>query len=142
MINAHLCAIGMAVPEKLIDNQYFETLIETTDEWIVSRTGIRTRYHTAVDEFTSNLCVRAVEDLAAHYAGTLDDVDFMAKDGKRFSDSGGWGYAVFEFDAATDTFRPGNSTDTPPQAHDAKCGYACHTIVAAKDYVFTAYPKR
>jgi hypothetical protein len=60
------------------------------------------------------------------------------KDGKRFSDSGGWGYAVFEFDAATDTFRPGNSTDTPPQAHDAKCGYACHTIVAAKDYVFTA----
>jgi hypothetical protein len=74
--------------------------------------------------------------------GPLDDVDFMVKDSKRFADSGGWGYGVFEYDAATDTFRPGTSTDMPPQAHDAKCGFACHTIVAAKDYVFTAYPKR
>src|SRR6476646_3894444 len=30
----------------------------------------------------------------------------------------------------------------PPQGNDAKCGFACHTIVKAKDYVFTAYPKR
>ena len=73
---------------------------------------------------------------------TLHDVDFMAKDSKRFADSGGWGYAEFEYDAASDTFRPGNLADMPPQANDAKCGFACHTIVAAKDYVFTAYPKR
>ncbi|MEO6039059.1 MAG: ketoacyl-ACP synthase III [Saprospiraceae bacterium] len=77
MTNARLCAIGMAVPEKVIDNQYFEALIETTDEWIVSRTGIQTRYHTAADEFTSSLCVRAVQDLAAHYDGKLDDVDMI-----------------------------------------------------------------
>ena len=31
---------------------------------------------------------------------------------------------------------------TPSQGNDAKCGFACHTIVKAKDYVFTAYPKR
>jgi hypothetical protein len=74
--------------------------------------------------------------------GPLDDVDFMVKDSKRFADSGGWGFGVFEYDAATDTFRPGTETDMPPQAHDAKCGFACHTIAAAKDYVFTAYPKR
>jgi Cytochrome P460 len=74
--------------------------------------------------------------------GTLDDVDFMVKDSKRFADSGGWGYGVFEYDAASDRFRPGDTSDSPPQAHDAKCGFACHTIVAAKDYVFTAYPKR
>jgi hypothetical protein len=74
--------------------------------------------------------------------GPLDDVDFMVKDSKRFADSGGWGYGVFEYDVATDTFRPGNLTDTPPQANDAKCGFACYTIVAAKDYVFTSYPKR
>jgi hypothetical protein len=74
--------------------------------------------------------------------GALDDVDFMVKDSKRFADSGGWGYGVFEYDATTDTFRPGDLTDTPPQAHDAKCGFACHTLVRAKDYVFTAYPKR
>ena len=37
---------------------------------------------------------------------------------------------------------PRTHPDTPPQEHDAKCGFACHTIVADKDYVFTAYPKR
>jgi hypothetical protein len=73
---------------------------------------------------------------------TLHDVDFMVKDGKRFSDSGGWGYAEFEYDAASDAFRPGTQADQPPQGTDAKCGFACHTIVAAKDYVFTAYGKR
>jgi len=74
--------------------------------------------------------------------GALHDVDFMAKDSKRFADSGGWGYAEFEYDAASEMFRPGNESDEPPQANDAKCGFACHTIVAAKDYVFTAYPAR
>jgi hypothetical protein len=66
--------------------------------------------------------------------GALDDVDFMVKDSKRFADSGGWGYAQFNYAAASDTFTPlGNG---------AKCGYACHTIAKAKDYVFTAYGKR
>ena len=74
--------------------------------------------------------------------GALHDVDFMVKDSKRFADSGGWGYAQFEFDPATEAFRPGDTSDSPPQEHDAKCGFACHTIVADKDYVFTAYPKR
>jgi hypothetical protein len=40
----------------------------------------------------------------------------------------------FLYDAASDTFMPNGS--------DAKCGYACHATVAAKDYIFTAYPKR
>jgi hypothetical protein len=74
--------------------------------------------------------------------GTLHDIDFMVKDSKRFPDSGGWGYGVFEYDAASDTFRPGDENDSPPQAHDAKCGFACHTIVQANDFVFTEYPKR
>jgi Cytochrome P460 len=74
--------------------------------------------------------------------GALHDVDFMVKDSKRFADSGGWGWAEFEYDAASDGFRPGDTSDYPPQEHDAKCGFACHTIVADKDYVFTAYPRR
>ena len=65
---------------------------------------------------------------------TLHDVDFMERDSKRFADSGGWGYAQFDYDAASDTFTP-HGTGT-------NCGYACHTIVKAKDYVFTAYGKR
>jgi hypothetical protein len=74
--------------------------------------------------------------------GTLHDIDFMVKDGKKFSDSGGWGYAEFEYDAASDTFRPGTTADQPPQGNDAKCGAACHTAAKNQDYVFTAYPKR
>ncbi len=74
--------------------------------------------------------------------GVLHDIDFMVKDSQKFADGNGWGYAEFEYDHASETFRPGDENDSPPQAHDAKCGFACHTIVPAKDYVFTAYPKR
>ena len=78
----------------------------------------------------------------ASVPGTLHDVDFMVKDSKRFGDSGGWGYAVFEYDAAADAFRPGDQNSKPPQGNDAKCGAACHTIVKTRDFVFTEYPKR
>jgi Cytochrome P460 len=74
--------------------------------------------------------------------GALHDADFMVKDSKKFADSGGWGYAQFDYDPASQTFRPADTSSTPPQEHDAKCGFACHTIVANKDYVFTAYPQR
>ncbi|MGH7118014.1 MAG: cytochrome P460 family protein, partial [Acetobacteraceae bacterium] len=74
--------------------------------------------------------------------GTLHDVDLMVKDRKRFADSGGWGWGAFEYEAAANTFRPGNLTDSPPQGHDAKCGFACHTLVKNRDYVFTEYAQR
>jgi Cytochrome P460 len=73
---------------------------------------------------------------------TLHDIDFMVRDSKRFADSGNWGWAAFNYDSASDTFTPATLADNPPQGNDAKCGFACHTIVKAKDYVFTAYPKR
>jgi hypothetical protein len=73
---------------------------------------------------------------------SLHDVDFMVKDSKRFADSGGWGWAAFKYDAASDTFTPFTLADQPPQGNDAKCGLACHTIVKTRDYVFTDYAKR
>ena len=79
---------------------------------------------------------------AATVPGAQHDVDFMVKDSKRFTDSGGWGWAAFEYDATSDTFRPGTMADKPPQGNDAKCGFACHTIVKQQDYVFTGYSKR
>ncbi|HMF13345.1 MAG TPA: cytochrome P460 family protein [Gemmataceae bacterium] len=79
---------------------------------------------------------------AATVPGTLHDIDFMVKDSKRFADSGGWGYAVFDYDAKSDTFTPGTLEGKPPQGNDAKCGFQCHTIVKTRDYVFTEYPKR
>jgi hypothetical protein len=74
--------------------------------------------------------------------GPLTEVEFIEKDSKRFADSKGWGYAAFKYDAASDAFTPVTLADKPPQGNDAKCGAACHTLAAAKDYIFTAYPKR
>jgi cytochrome P460 len=74
--------------------------------------------------------------------GTQHDVDFMVKDSKRFADSGGWGWGAFDYDAASDTFRPSTMASHPPQGADAKCGFACHTVVKNRDYVFTEYGKR
>jgi len=79
---------------------------------------------------------------AATVPGTLHDVDFMVKDSKRFKDSGGWGWGAFEYDAASHTFKPATTADKPPQGNDAKCGFACHTIVKTRDYVFTDYGSR
>jgi hypothetical protein len=74
--------------------------------------------------------------------GDLTEVEFIEKDSKRFSDTHGWGYAMFDYDAASGTFTPATSASKPPQGHDAKCGAACHTLAASKDYIFTAYAKR
>jgi hypothetical protein len=74
--------------------------------------------------------------------GNLANVDFMMKDSKRFADSGGWGYAAFDYDAASDTFKPATTAGAPPQGNDAKCGFACHTRAKARDYVFTEYGRR
>jgi hypothetical protein len=59
----------------------------------------------------------------------------IEKDSKRFPKSGGWGYAVFNYDAAADKFTP-----DPKALSD--CGHACHTVVKAKDYIFHPYQKR
>jgi hypothetical protein len=59
----------------------------------------------------------------------------MEKDSKRFPKSGGWGYAVFNYDAASDKF-----TADPQSLSD--CGNSCHTAVKAKDYIFHPYQKR
>jgi hypothetical protein len=64
----------------------------------------------------------------------LKDLAVLVKDSKRFADSGGWGYGVFDYDVVSGGFKP-NGTG-------AKCGFACHTIVKKKDYVFTRYETR
>ena len=86
-----------------------------------------------------NAKVNAYEPGGPTVPGAQHDVDFMLKDSKRFADSGGWGYGAFEYDAASDTFRLANLKDKPPQGNDAKCGFACHSVVKTRDYVFTDY---
>jgi hypothetical protein len=66
---------------------------------------------------------------------TLADLFFMEKDSKRFSATGGWGYAQFDYD-------PGSATFTPDKAGTPTCGQQCHVAVKAKDYVFHPYEMR
>jgi hypothetical protein len=58
----------------------------------------------------------------------------MEKDSKRFPKTGGWGYALLNYEAASDKF----TADPSP----ADCGHTCHVGVKAKDYIFHPYQKR
>ena len=58
----------------------------------------------------------------------------MEKDSKRFPKSGGWGYALFNYEAASDKF----AVDPSP----SDCGHACHVAVKAKDHIFHPYQQR
>ena len=59
----------------------------------------------------------------------------MEKDSKRFPKTGGWGYALFNYDAASDKF-------TSDAGSLSDCGHVCHQAVKAKDYIFHPYQKR
>jgi hypothetical protein len=75
----------------------------------------------------------------AQFAVDVPDVFKKAfvteKDSKPFPKTGGWGYAVFNYDAASDKF-----TADPKSLSD--CGNTCHTAVKSKDYIFHPYQKR
>ncbi|WP_126428705.1 ketoacyl-ACP synthase III [Brevibacillus marinus] len=74
---ARITAIGSYVPEKVLTNHDLEKMVETSDEWIVQRTGIRERRIAAPDQFTSDLCVAAVQDLADRSGKSLADVEMV-----------------------------------------------------------------
>lgn len=59
----------------------------------------------------------------------------IEKDSKRFPKSGGWGYALFNYDAPSDKF-------TADANSPSDCGHSCHTAVKVKDYIFHPYQRR
>jgi 1,4-alpha-glucan branching enzyme len=69
--------------------------------------------------------------------GELAEVSFMLKDSKRFPKTNGWGYATFQYDAASDRWKAkGDNADFVNACH------GCHAVVKARDFVFTHYAKR
>jgi len=77
-IRAGVTALGAYAPPNIVTNQDLERMMDTSDEWITSRTGIKRRHVAAEDEFTSDLAYRAVEDLVArHGEDALDGVDMV-----------------------------------------------------------------
>jgi len=72
---------------------------------------------------------------AVNVPATLQDVFLIEKDNKRFPDTKGWAYAVFDYQPESDTF-------TPDPTGTVNCGFACHTVVKDKDYIFRSHRKR
>lgn len=76
-MNATINSIGIYHPEKEIRNSFFEKYIQTSDQWIRERTGIEKRYFATDDEYTSDMCVKAAQNLSLNYNKDLTDIDFI-----------------------------------------------------------------
>lgn len=74
--NAAITALGMYVPEKIMDNAYFEKIVDTTDEWIRTRTGIKER-RLLENGATSDLAANAAEDLLKTHNIKAEDIDVI-----------------------------------------------------------------
>lgn len=75
-INAAITGVGMYVPDKILDNKYFESIVETNDEWIVSRTGIRER-RVMENGATSDMAIKACEDLLKTAKVKPEEIDII-----------------------------------------------------------------
>ncbi|MGO4500669.1 ketoacyl-ACP synthase III [Paenibacillus sp. 2RAB27] len=76
-LQARISAIGTYVPEHILTNDELSRMVDTNDEWIVQRTGIRARRIAGAHEFSSHLCIAAVQNLLDRYPNSLDDVDLV-----------------------------------------------------------------
>ena len=77
MFHAAIAGTGRAVPAKLLTNADLEKLVDTSDEWIITRTGVRERHMAADGETLSDLCVEAGKqalDSAGVHAKDLDSI--------------------------------------------------------------------
>ena len=77
MIRAKILGTGAAVPKKILTNADLEKLVETSDEWITSRTGIRERHIVSEGEHFSDLCTRAGELALKRAHVKPEDVDMI-----------------------------------------------------------------
>ncbi len=74
---AAITAIGAYLPNRILTNADLERMVDTNDEWIVQRTGIRERRIAAEHEYCSDLAIAAVRDLAERHQADLADVDYI-----------------------------------------------------------------
>ncbi len=61
--NVAITAIGGYIPEEILDNSFFENIIDTTDEWIRTRSGVIERRRVPAEEATSDLALRAAQEI-------------------------------------------------------------------------------
>ncbi|MDR2954274.1 MAG: ketoacyl-ACP synthase III [Prevotella sp.] len=76
-MSATISSIGIYHPEKEIRNSFFEAYLDTSDQWIRERTGIEKRFFSSDNEYTSDLCVKAVQALVKNHNTKISDIDFI-----------------------------------------------------------------
>jgi 3-oxoacyl-[acyl-carrier-protein] synthase III len=76
-VYAKLIATGSYLPEKILTNKDLESMVETSDEWIRTRSGIEQRHIAADDEVTSDLAVNAARRALANATMSVDDIDLL-----------------------------------------------------------------
>ena len=74
--SAIITAVGMYVPDKILDNAYFESTVDTTEEWITTRTGIKER-RILENGATSDLATKATEDLLQQHNVNPEEIDVI-----------------------------------------------------------------
>ncbi|SEN74498.1 ketoacyl-ACP synthase III [Paenibacillus sp. OV219] len=114
-----ITAFGAYVPERVLTNHDLEQMVDTNDEWIFQRTGIKERRIAADDQFCSDMCFGAVRDLQLRYGVVLEDVDY-----------------IIVATTTPDTFFPSMSARVQAEFGIASCGAvdiqaACAGFVAA-----------
>ncbi|MEV7594117.1 beta-ketoacyl-ACP synthase III [Streptomyces sp. NPDC089922] len=77
MAGSRVLALGHYQPSKVLTNADLEQMVETSDEWIVSRVGIRTRHRAAEDESVADMAAKAAERALANAGLTGADIDFV-----------------------------------------------------------------
>lgn len=76
-IRARIAGIGAYLPERVMSNAELSKLVDTSDEWITERTGIRERRIAAEGQFTSDLATEAAKDALDDAGKTIDDIDII-----------------------------------------------------------------
>ena len=77
MIRSAVVGVGSALPRRIMRNKEFESLVDTSDEWIVQRTGIRQRHIASADETTASLGEAAARDALANAGLEPADIDLI-----------------------------------------------------------------
>jgi 3-oxoacyl-[acyl-carrier-protein] synthase-3 len=77
MIYSRIAGTGRFLPERILTNADLEKMVDTTDEWIRTRTGVERRHIASEDQTTSDLCVEAAKVAMATAGVTADDVDLI-----------------------------------------------------------------
>ncbi|MCC8169383.1 MAG: ketoacyl-ACP synthase III [Oscillospiraceae bacterium] len=76
-MNAKIIGTGAYVPEKVYDNAYMESIVDTNDEWITRRTGIKERHIAADDEYTTDLAIKAAQRAVENAGISAEELDLI-----------------------------------------------------------------